>query len=61
MILGETTGAASLFVDLMRHDGDFLVRRFALGVQWSERTGRDIEVIVIVGIHQNESCLSIHL
>jgi hypothetical protein len=46
MILGQTTGAAFLSVNLMSHNGDFLVCRlgFEFGLNWS--TGRPSEEIV---------------
>ena len=51
MRFGKTTGAAFLFVDLMRQNGDFLVRRLGFGFRYIRRTGRHIEVTVGFGIH----------
>lgn len=53
MRFGKTTGAAFLFIDLMRQNGDFLVRRFAVEIRFPKCTGRDIKIIVVVGIHWN--------
>ena len=53
MRFGKTTGAAFLFIDLMRQNGDFLVRRFAVEIRFPKCTGCDIKVIVVVGIHWN--------
>jgi len=51
MRVSKTIGAAFLLVDLMRHDGDFLLRRFET----------EIGILGWVGLHRNESFVGFHV
>ena len=53
MPFGKSIGASRIFVELIRNNCDFLMRRLTVPIRSSKCTGRDIKVIVGVAIHES--------
>lgn len=61
MTLGQTTGAAFLFINLMSRNSDFLVCRLGFEFGWNWSTRRPGKEIVGFNSRWNESFWLLHL